>query len=254
MALILGKDGLKNTTEKYFVYELDWSYLQGLPVGVLLVLLQYVSAESFVKLLFLSKGSRAFMFHTLCGVPQGVGMLNDYMLVLLGRAIHMHRRRDYSREICWTWFTREGRYLPPPQWCDHYVYLVYREYYIRGVMLCHQMFHGVYRDLWTPLQMNAKRLRNKTTEFNQEPNLWYDLPRYGHGLEAEFTDYEAYRAACIRQAEQHRQDVEVSLEHTCDLRMCVEGEEGAETLLQWHVLTPDYTNTAGWRARRRVAE
>ena len=55
MALILGRDGLKNTTEKYFVYELDWSYLQGLPVGVLLVLLQYVSAESFVKLLFLSK-------------------------------------------------------------------------------------------------------------------------------------------------------------------------------------------------------
>ncbi len=27
MALILGKDGLKNTTDKYFVYELDWSYL-----------------------------------------------------------------------------------------------------------------------------------------------------------------------------------------------------------------------------------
>jgi hypothetical protein len=250
MALILGKDGLKNTTEKYFVYELDGSYLQGLPVGVLLVILGYVSTASFVKLLFLSKGSRAFMFHALCGVPEGVGMVNHHMGILLGRAIHMHRRLDLSRELSWVWFTRESRNLPPDQWREKYVHLLYTEYYLRSVMLCHQMFHGMYRDLLTPLRRNSMRRRNHMTEFHQVFNAWANDPIYG------FQDGEVgarYRAACIRQAEEHRQDVEGRLHEACDRRLCLKDEEGATTTgLQFHELTPDYTNTAGWRSRPRV--
>ncbi len=43
---------------------------------------------------FLSKGSRPFLFHVLCGLPEGLCLLNDWISILFGRAINMHRQLD----------------------------------------------------------------------------------------------------------------------------------------------------------------
>ncbi len=81
----------------------------------------------------------------------------------------------------------------------------YKEYYLRGVMLCHTIFHGMYRDFLTPLRRNSMRRRNHMTEFHQVFNQWFNdalvgnRGGYGNADGDVIEEVGAlYRAACIR--------------------------------------------------------
>ena len=243
MAVVLGEGGLRNIVEGYWVYETDGSRLQSLPVGILYKMIRYGGAAAFLKLLFLSKGSRAFLFHMLCESPEGLVVVNDLMRSVFRRAIEFYRRHDTStREAEWRWITRQSNHIPSVFWGENYVDCMYTQYYMQSDMLCHQVFHGTYLDLYGPLRAVACRRRRVITTFTRQP-----AALYSYVFEGDLS--EVQQAVRVSQIEQSYLDFEHALQDVCDEVRELGGpwdRRGPQLL----TLTPEYVSMAEWRVLR----
>ena len=248
--LILGEEGLKNTRLKCWGYDgYDGSVLQGLPVGVLFVILRYVGVAGFVKWLFLSKNSRPFLFHTLCASPEGLMLLNGLLHASFGRAIEFQRRMDEAKRSAeWVWYTRESRNIPDLTWIFDYTDCLCKEYYINSEIVCHEVFHGmVDPKLVALLRSAAYGRRRMSIRFRQEPDSWDIGLTYGNRFDPQVDDH--WEQVCIAQAEQNRLEYEEVLQKKCNAqkglsdKVCKVFGNGPRL----HELALDYTSMRQWQ-------